>query len=79
MPESLLIMCQAGSWQPYLKRDFDADFFPVNAEEFSKGLVKTDPIFLQHKNNAMLNEMLDRFNRTQKKKKSCLMKKNHVG
>ena len=36
MPESLLIKCQAGDLQPYLKRDLDI-FFPVNVEEFSKG------------------------------------------
>ena len=29
-----LIKCQAGGLQPYLKRDFDANFFPVNVEEF---------------------------------------------
>ena len=30
-----LIKCQAGGLKPYLKRDFDVDFFPVNVEEFS--------------------------------------------
>ena len=66
MPESLLIKLQAGGLQPYLKRDFDVDFFAVNVEEFSKGLVKSIQHFIQHKKKAMLDEMLDRFNRTQK-------------
>ena len=66
MPQSLLIKRQAGGLQPYLKTDFDADFFPVNVEEFSKGLVKPIQHFIQHNKNAMLDEMLDRFNRTQK-------------
>ena len=67
VPESLLIKCQAGGLQPYLKRDFDADFFsPANVEEFSKGLVKSIQHFIQHNKKAMLDEMLDRFNRTQK-------------
>ena len=30
-----LMKCQTGGLQAYLKRDFDADFFSVNAEEFS--------------------------------------------
>ena len=66
MPESLLIKRQAGGLQPYLERDFDVDFFPVNVEEFSKGLVKSIQHFIQHNKKAMLDEMLDRFNRTQK-------------
>ena len=66
MPQSLLIKRQAGGLQPYLKTNFDADFFPVNVEEFSKGLVKPIQHFIQHNKNAMLDEMLDRFNRTQK-------------
>ena len=33
MPESFLIKCQTEGLQPYLKRDFDADFFPVNVEQ----------------------------------------------
>ena len=66
MPQSLLIKRQAGGLQPYLKTDFDADFFPVNVDEFSKGLVKPIQHFIQHNKNAMLDEMLDRFNRTQK-------------
>ena len=66
MPQSLLIKRQAGGLQPYLKTNFDADFFPVNVEEFSKGLVKPILHFIQHNKNAMLDEMLDRFNRTQK-------------
>ena len=41
MPKSLSIKYQAGRLQPYLKRDFDADFFfPVNVVGFSNGLVK---------------------------------------
>ena len=48
MPESLLIKRQTGGLQPYLKRDFDVDFFPVNVEEFSKGLVKSIQHFIQH-------------------------------
>ena len=82
MPESLLIKHQAGGLETYLKRDFDAYFFPVNAEEFSKGLDKPIQQFIQHSKNAMLDEKLDRFNRTQKqqtKKKSCTMDKNRVG
>ena len=66
MPQSLLIKRQAGGLQPYLKTNFDSDFFPVNVEEFSKGLVKPIQHFIQHNKNAMLDEMLDRFNRTQK-------------
>ena len=66
MPESLLIKRLAGGLQPYLKREFDANFFPVSVEEFSKGLVKPIQHFIQHNKNAMLDEMLDRFNRTQK-------------
>ena len=31
-----LMKCHAGGLQPYLKRDFDTIFFPVNVEEFSK-------------------------------------------
>ena len=65
MPQSLLIKRQAGGLQPYLKTNFDSDFFPVNVEEFSKGLVKPIQHFIQHNKNAMLDEMLDRFNRTQ--------------
>ena len=65
MPESLLIKRQAAGLQPYLKRDFNADFFPVNVEEFSKSLVKSIQHFIQHNKNAMLDEMLDRF-KTQK-------------
>ena len=64
--ESLLIKRQAGGLQPYLKRDFDVDFFPVNVEEFSKGLVKSIQHFIQDNKKAMLDEILDRFNRTQK-------------
>ena len=33
MPESFLIKCQTEGLQPCLKRDFDADFFPVNVEQ----------------------------------------------
>ena len=66
VPESLLIKRQAGGLQPYLKRDFDVDFFPVNVEEFSKGLVKPIQHLIQHNKNAMFDEMSDRFNRTQK-------------
>ena len=66
MPESLLIKHQAGGLQPYLKRDFNIDFFPVNVEEFSKGLVKSIQHFIQHNKKAILDEILDRFNRTQK-------------
>ena len=66
MLESLLIKCQARGFQPYLKRDFGADFFPVNVEKFSTGLVKPIQHFIQHNKNAMLDEMLDQFNRTQK-------------
>ena len=66
MPEPLLIKFQAGSLQPYLKGDFDADFFfPVNVEEFPKGLFKPIQHIIQHNKNVMLDEMLDRFNRTQ--------------
>ena len=82
MLDSLLIKRQAGGLQPYLKMDFDADFFQVNVEEFFKGLVKPIQHFIQHNKNTMLNEMLDRFSKTQKeqkKKKSCSMKKNRVG
>ena len=50
MPESLLIKLQVGGLQPYLKRYFDADFFPVNVKEFSKGLVK--PIGLVKRKNS---------------------------
>ena len=28
------IKCQAGGLQPYSKRDFDADFFPMSVEEY---------------------------------------------
>ena len=49
MPESLLIKFQAGGLQPYLKRDLDTNFFTVNVEEFSKGLVKPIQHFIQHK------------------------------
>ena len=66
MPESLLIKRQTGGLQPYLKRDFDVDFFPVNVEEFSKGLVKSIQHFIQHNKKAMLDEILDRLNKTQK-------------
>ena len=66
MPESLLIKRQAGSLQLCLKRDFDANFFPVGVEEFSKGLVKSIQHFIQHNKNTMLDKMFDRFNRTQK-------------
>ena len=66
VPESLLIKRQAGGLQPYLKRDFDVDFFAVNVEEFSKGLVKSIQHFIQDNKKAMLDEILDRFNRTQK-------------
>ena len=31
-----LIKCQSGGLQPYLKKDFDVNSFPVNVEEFSK-------------------------------------------
>ena len=31
-----LMKCQTGGLQPYLKRDFGANVFPVNVEEFSK-------------------------------------------
>ena len=65
MPDSLLIKRQAGGLQSS-KGDFDADFFPVNVKEFSKGLVKPIQHFIQHNKNAMMDEMLDRFNRTQK-------------
>ena len=35
MPESFLIKRQTGSLQPYLKRDFNTDFFfPVNVRNF---------------------------------------------
>ena len=50
MPESLLIKLQAGGLQPDLMGDCDADFFPVNVEEFSKGLVK--PIGLAKRKNS---------------------------
>ena len=66
MPESLLIKRQTGGLQPDLKRDFDVDFFPVNIGEFSKGLVKSIQHFIKHNKKAMLDEMLDRFNRAQK-------------
>ena len=66
MSESLLIKRQTGGLQPDLKRDFDVDFFPVNIEEFSKGLVKSIQHFIKHNKKAMLDEMLDRFNRAQK-------------
>ena len=33
---SFLLKCQTGSLQPSLKRDFDANIFPVNVEKFSK-------------------------------------------
>ena len=66
MSEYLLIKCQAGDLEPYVNGDFDVDFFPVNVEEFSKGLVKQIQHFKQHNKNAMSDEMLDRFNRTQK-------------
>ena len=66
MPESLLIKRQVGGLQPYLKRDFNADFFPVNVEEFSKSLVTLIQHFIQHNKNAMLDEMFDRFNRMPK-------------
>ena len=82
MSESVLIKSQSGGLQPYLKRDFDADFFPVNVDKISKGLAEPIQHFIQHNKNVMLDEMLDRFNRTQKhqkKKKSCCMKKNRVG
>ena len=60
--------CQAGNLQPYLKRgDCDADFFPLNVEEFSNGLVKPIEHFIQHNRNVMLDEMLDGFNRKKKK------------
>ena len=70
--------CQAGNLQPYLKRgDCDADFFPLNVEEFSNGLVKPIEHFIQHNRNVMLDEMLDGFltehkNSKKKKKKSSL-------
>ena len=81
MPECLLIKRQARGLQPYLKRDFDADFFPVNVEEFSKDLAEPIQHFIQRSKNAILHDILDRFNRTKKKKKrkkSGLMKKNRV-
>ena len=31
-----LIRCQPGDLQPYLMRDFDKFFFPVNVEELSE-------------------------------------------
>ena len=66
MLESLIIKCQAGGLQPYLKRDFDADFSPVNIDKFSKGLVKPVQNFIKHNKTEMLDEMLDQFNRSQK-------------
>ena len=33
---SFLLKRQTGSLQPSLKRDFDANIFPVNVEKFSK-------------------------------------------
>ena len=66
MPESFLIKCHAGGLQPYLKRYFNTDFFPMNFEKFSKGLVKPIQHFIQHNKNAIFDEMLDRFNKTQK-------------
>ena len=66
MSESVLIKSQSGGLQPYVKRDFDADFFPVNVDKISKGLAEPIQHFIQHNKNVMLDEMLDRFNRTQK-------------
>ena len=43
---------QAGGLQPYLKRDMDVDFFLLNFEEFSKGLVGPIQHFIQHNKNA---------------------------
>ena len=63
MPESLFIKRQAGGIQLYLKKDFDADFFLVDVEEFSKGLIKPIQHFIQHNKNAMFDEMLDHFNK----------------
>ena len=65
MPESLSIKRQARDLQRYLKRDFDVDCFPVNVEKFSKGLIKSLQHFIQHE-KAIFDEMLDRFNRTQR-------------
>ena len=75
VPESLLIKRQAGGLQPYLKRDFDVDFFPVNVEEFSKGLVKPIQHFIQHNKNVMLDECWIGLTEC----KNCKERKNHVG
>ena len=56
------------------------NFFRFGDQEL-KDLVKPIQHFIHHNKNAMLDEMLDRFNRTQKqqkKKKSSSMKKNRV-
>ena len=37
-----LVKCQTGGFQAYLKRDFDADFFSVNVEEFFKYFKERD-------------------------------------
>ena len=55
MPECLLIKRQARGLQPYLKRDFDADFFPVNVEEFSKDLAEPIQHFIQRSKNALFH------------------------
>ena len=34
MRESFLIKWQTGGLQPYLKRDFNTDFFPANVRNF---------------------------------------------
>ena len=36
VPESFLIKCLAGRLQTCLMKDFDADVFSANVEEFSK-------------------------------------------
>ena len=77
MPESLLRKCQAGGLQSYLKRDFDVDFFfPVNVEEFSKGLVKPIQHFIQHKTKmpSWIKCCIGLTGRKYSKKRKC-----HVG
>ena len=54
MSESLLIKRQTGGLQPDLKRDFDADFFPVDVEKFAKGLVKPIQHSIQQNKNTVM-------------------------
>ena len=74
MLKSLLIKRQAGGLQPYLKKDFNAHFFPVNVEEFSKRLVKPIEHFIQHNKNACWTKCLIRLTECQNSKK----RQNHV-